>query len=85
MSCGNHRINKYNRAAGVLDNYEEGRVYRDYEFQKYLLLQRKTVMPTFNDCLTEILPKYVAAFNPQLPTHYINNILIWNGDLHTWS
>ncbi|KAG0575909.1 hypothetical protein KC19_5G039100 [Ceratodon purpureus] len=50
------RINKDDRAAGVLDNYEEGRMYRDHEFRKYLSMQHKTVMPAFNDRLTGILP-----------------------------
>jgi hypothetical protein len=54
---GNHRIRKDDRAAGVLNNYEEGRMYRDHEFRKYLSMQPKTVMPSFNDGLTEILPK----------------------------
>ena len=34
-------------------------MYRDHEFRKYLSMRPKTVMPSFNDCLTEILPKWV--------------------------
>ncbi len=57
--CACHfRINKDDRAAGVLENYREGKAYKDHGFRRYL----KDVKPSafsryFSDpkCLMKIL------------------------------
>ncbi|KAK4402686.1 hypothetical protein Sango_1009300 [Sesamum angolense] len=42
------RVTKENRAAGVLENYEEGEKYADHAFRKYLRGQRPQIMPGIN-------------------------------------
>lgn len=55
--CGNNRINKDDRVAGVMDNHEEGKLYRNHELRKYLAMQHKTVMPALNDYFSAPLPR----------------------------
>lgn len=33
---GNCRINKDDRAAGVLENFKEGKAYKDHSFRRYV-------------------------------------------------
>jgi hypothetical protein len=33
---GNCRINKDDRAAGVLENFKEGKAYKDHGFRRYV-------------------------------------------------
>lgn len=43
------RIKKEDRIVGVLNNYGEGKLYKDHEFRKFLRMQDKTVMPSLNN------------------------------------
>ncbi|KAL6294319.1 hypothetical protein ACE6H2_002461 [Prunus campanulata] len=42
------RVNKENRAAGVLDNHAEGERYKEHGLRKYVRNKSPQIMPTIN-------------------------------------
>ncbi|KAH7858721.1 hypothetical protein Vadar_027152 [Vaccinium darrowii] len=42
------RVNKQNRAAGVLENFEEGKRYKENPVRKFVRGKRPEVMPSLN-------------------------------------
>ncbi|KAG8365952.1 hypothetical protein BUALT_Bualt17G0025500 [Buddleja alternifolia] len=42
------RITKENRAAGVLENFEEGKQYAEHSLRKYVRGRRPEIMPNVN-------------------------------------
>ncbi|KAI3467661.1 hypothetical protein Pfo_024324 [Paulownia fortunei] len=42
------RVLKENRAAGVLENFEEGKKYKEHGLRKYVRGRRPEVMPSIN-------------------------------------
>ncbi|OAY71799.1 hypothetical protein ACMD2_00804 [Ananas comosus] len=42
------RVNKQNRAAGVLDNFEEGERYAEHGVRKFLRNKTPQIMPSIN-------------------------------------
>jgi hypothetical protein len=44
-----HRINKDDRTAGVLENYKEGKSYKDNFLRKFVHNKSPEIMPAFND------------------------------------
>ena len=48
---GNGRINKDDRAAGWLENYKEGRAYKDSAHRRFFLRQSKMVTTTLNETI----------------------------------
>ncbi|GMH01524.1 hypothetical protein Nepgr_003363 [Nepenthes gracilis] len=42
------RVNKENRAAGILENFEEGQRYSEHGFRKFIRNRPPEVMPSVN-------------------------------------
>ncbi|PIN02120.1 hypothetical protein CDL12_25367 [Handroanthus impetiginosus] len=42
------RVKKENRAAGILENFEEGEKYAEHRLRKYLRGRRPEIMPNIN-------------------------------------
>lgn len=42
------RVNKQNRAAGVLENFDEGERYAEHPVRKFLRGRRPEIMPSLN-------------------------------------
>ncbi|KAI8528045.1 hypothetical protein RHMOL_Rhmol12G0120600 [Rhododendron molle] len=42
------RVNKQNRAAGVLENFEEGQKYTEHPVRKFVRGRRPEIMPSLN-------------------------------------
>ncbi|CAM6048040.1 unnamed protein product [Sphagnum compactum] len=47
------RLNKEDRKAGILENYEEGQTYQEHSFRTLLRDRRPEIMPSFNDFLSK--------------------------------
>ncbi|KAK3040799.1 hypothetical protein RJ639_029143 [Escallonia herrerae] len=47
------RVKKENRAAGVLDNFEEGEMYSQHAVRKFLRGRRPEVMPSVNEFFSD--------------------------------
>lgn len=48
-----HRISKEDRTAGILDNYKEGKLYKDHGLREYLKHCKPEIMPTLNSYLSD--------------------------------
>ncbi|KAF6174487.1 hypothetical protein GIB67_004681 [Kingdonia uniflora] len=46
------RVNKVARAAGVLENFEEGEKYAEHGFRKFLRKKNHEIMPSINSFFT---------------------------------
>ncbi|XP_042494772.1 uncharacterized protein LOC122074045 [Macadamia integrifolia] len=46
------RVNKQNRAAGVLENHSEGEVYAEHGLRKFVRTKTPQIMPGINDFFT---------------------------------
>ena len=42
------RVNKENRAAGVLENYEEGKKYAEHSLRQFVRNKSPEIMPSLN-------------------------------------
>ncbi|KAJ4822867.1 hypothetical protein Tsubulata_045664, partial [Turnera subulata] len=42
------RVKKENRAAGILDNFEEGHKYKEHFVRRYVRTQSPEIMPSIN-------------------------------------
>ncbi|KAL8545861.1 hypothetical protein ACS0TY_005834 [Phlomoides rotata] len=51
------RVNKENRIAGVLENYEEGERYAEHALRKYLRTKVPEIMPSINSFFADPDPK----------------------------
>ncbi|KAL7115166.1 hypothetical protein ABFS82_04G165000 [Erythranthe guttata] len=53
--CGNPevRVNKENRAAGILDNFDEGHKYKEHALRKYVRNRKPEIMPSLNSFFTD--------------------------------
>jgi len=47
------RISKEDRTAGILDNYKEGKLYKDHGLREYLKHCKPEIMPTLNSYLSD--------------------------------
>jgi len=47
------RLLKENRAAGILDNFEEGEKYAEHKLRKYVRNKSPEIMPSINKYFTE--------------------------------
>ncbi|XP_050223296.1 uncharacterized protein LOC126673258 [Mercurialis annua] len=47
------RVNKQNRAAGILDNFEEGRKYSENFLRKFARNKSPEIMPSINRFFTD--------------------------------
>lgn len=47
------RVNKENRAAGILDNHAEGERYSHHPFRKFINRQSPEIMPGINSFFTD--------------------------------
>ncbi|KAB1207769.1 hypothetical protein CJ030_MR7G017728 [Morella rubra] len=47
------RVNKDKRAAGVLENFEEGRRYAEHGLRKFVRNKRPEIMPSINKFFSE--------------------------------
>ncbi|KAI3943445.1 hypothetical protein MKW92_028613 [Papaver armeniacum] len=50
------RVTKENRAAGILENFEEGEKYAEHGFRKFIRGRRPEIMPALNNFFTD--PKF---------------------------
>ncbi|KAI3872874.1 hypothetical protein MKX03_029916 [Papaver bracteatum] len=50
------RVTKENRAAGILENFEEGEKYAEHRFRKFIRGRRPEIMPSVNNFFTD--PKF---------------------------
>ncbi|MCL7022156.1 hypothetical protein MKW94_013105 [Papaver nudicaule] len=50
------RVTKENRAAGILENFEEGEKYTEHRFRKFVRGRRPEIMPSVNNFFTD--PKF---------------------------
>ncbi|KAI3988677.1 hypothetical protein MKX01_027041 [Papaver californicum] len=46
-------ITKENRAAGILENFEEGEKYAEHEFRKFIRGHRPEIMPSLKNFFTD--------------------------------
>ncbi|XP_043712546.1 uncharacterized protein LOC122661265 [Telopea speciosissima] len=46
------RVNKQNRAAGVLENHAEGQMYAEHGLRKFVRNKSPQIMPAINDFFT---------------------------------
>lgn len=51
-----YRVTKENRAAGILENFEEGEKYAEHGFRKFIRGRRPEIMPALNNFFTD--PKF---------------------------
>ncbi|KAM3371990.1 hypothetical protein ACQJBY_019067 [Aegilops geniculata] len=51
------RVTKENRAAGVQENFDEGKRYSQHGFRKFIDRQRPEIMPAINNFFSDP-PKY---------------------------
>ncbi|EYU29509.1 hypothetical protein MIMGU_mgv1a024878mg [Erythranthe guttata] len=47
------RVNKENRAAGILDNFDEGHKYKEHALRKYVRNRKPEIMPSLNSFFTD--------------------------------
>ncbi|EPS70497.1 hypothetical protein M569_04271, partial [Genlisea aurea] len=47
------RVNKMNRGAGVLDNFEEGEKYAQHSVRKFVRKRSPEIMPSINHFFSE--------------------------------
>jgi len=47
------RVTKQNRAAGILDNFEEGEKYSEHSLRKYVRGKNPQIMPSVNNFFSE--------------------------------
>ncbi|XP_051117003.1 uncharacterized protein LOC127241824 [Andrographis paniculata] len=47
------RVNKQGRAAGVLENFEEGHKYADHALRKFVRNRRPEIMPSINSFFSD--------------------------------
>ncbi|KAL6186383.1 hypothetical protein ACLB2K_042503 [Fragaria x ananassa] len=47
------RVTKENRAAGILDNFEEGEKYRENAVRKFVRNRKPQIMPSINNFFSE--------------------------------
>ncbi|XP_050373860.1 uncharacterized protein LOC126791451 [Argentina anserina] len=47
------RVLKENRAAGILDNFEEGEKYKEHAFRKFVRNKNPQIMPSINKFFSE--------------------------------
>ncbi|KAH8951456.1 hypothetical protein BDL97_09G027900 [Sphagnum fallax] len=48
------RVNKEDREAGILDNQNEGKTYKDHGLRAYLRERRPEIMPAINDAFSKL-------------------------------
>ncbi|CAK9882549.1 unnamed protein product [Sphagnum jensenii] len=48
------RVNKEDREAGILDNQNEGKTYKDHGLRSYLRERRPEIMPAINDAFSKL-------------------------------
>ncbi|GLU21798.1 hypothetical protein SLE2022_379140 [Rubroshorea leprosula] len=47
------RVTKENRSAGVLDNFDEGKRYKEHGLRKYVRDKRPEIMPSINNFFSD--------------------------------
>jgi hypothetical protein len=53
MDSNIYRVTKENRAAGVLDNFDEGKRYSRHGFRRFIDGKRPEIMPSLNSFMAD--------------------------------